>query len=577
MGAEEHYEILILQRSGWILDSIVFDRKAALSYAAGLSEIEGFAAVKVVYSVFSPGSGLFREGDVQLLDNPGGQIPDRRGAHRPLSVRVPPGEAGRVCAMPDDLHTAEARRIIAAVLGSHLNGWMITPLELLHLPQHALRLHEAGTVMQGAVQRAAVMLSHQGAGPAAGVVKKLYDVIGAATRRLQEESVVGTPDPERLRYRRLAERLVGAGSWAEKIDRLFTSLPALSTEEDLRPVDRLAAEMLSLGGGLSALLRVHAGLPPEPPAQPGAGAAEPPPRPLVAIVSDLLDLLDLKGTAAGADIAGAGIRRLLALLRLGQLPDCFDTLLGRVARELEGPRFLVGSIDTTALDLEREARAIGDVASRVGLLAGRSGGGAEAAVIIALENRSEALLRPEVLGTHLGRDPAANVALLLTISRHLVGDLNQSRIAKHLLATIASADAIAHFAKPGGSGVLGRLRRLAAWQEEVDVSAFPAELRQRLIDALDSVSQAIITKSGLYALLARSKPNPMDQALAIADLVRTHALTRGGVLEGARARALACIDSAGGFEAFATELFERSVSFERITTISRFLGTGSQP
>ncbi|MEI7611003.1 MAG: hypothetical protein WCJ64_26760 [Rhodospirillaceae bacterium] len=50
------------------------------------------------------------------------------------------------------------------------------------------------------------------------------------------------------------------------------------------------------------------------------------------------------------------------------------------------------------------------------------------------------------------------------------------------------------------------------------------------------------------------------------------ALTTGDALNEARRRALACIESAGGMQQFASELFERSLSFDRMANISRFLG-----
>ena len=566
MGAEQHYEILVLKRSGWALDTISGDRKAALEYAATLSGIEGFATVKVVQSVFDPGSGRFRESELRRFDNPAAGNPGRRF---PLSGGDAAAGAAAVCVWPDDLHRPEARRTIAAVLGPTLDAWKLTPLELLHLPLHARRLHDSGTVLQGAVQKAAMALSRQGAGPAAGLVKKLYTVIAAATRRLQDESAGGALPPERRRFRALAERLAGTPSWAAKIERLFAELPPSPAEDELRAVDAVAAELLALPGGLGTLLRANAGAAPAavPAAETGGSA---PLRPLIAIVSDLLDLLDLQGTAPSVDIVAPGVRRFLALLRQGRLPEGCEAVLERVARELEGPRLLTGTADT--LELEREARAIGDVASRVALLG--VNGPAEAAIAVALENRSEALLRPESLEAHLGGEPATLVPRLLTLSLHLVGELNQSRIAKHLLAALASPAAVAGLAGAGGSGVLGQLRRLAAWQEEVCLAAFPADLRERLVAAIDETCQAIIAKAGLYSLLARRKPDPLDQALAIADLARTRALTRGAALEGARNRALACIDSAGGFRVFADQLFERSLSYERIATISRFLGAG---
>ena len=110
------------------------------------------------------------------------------------------------------------------------------------------------------------------------------------------------------------------------------------------------------------------------------------------------------------------------------------------------------------------------------------------------------------------------------------------------------------------------------WQEEVSSSAFPADLRQRLMTAIDMVCQTLIAKTGLYRELVRKTPQPFDQVLAIVDLAEMRAFTTGDALNEARRRALACVESAGGMRQFASELFDRSLSFDRMTNISRFLG-----
>ena len=581
MRVDEHYEVLILRQTGWTLDCILFDRREAEAFASGLSRIEGFAAVKVVYSIFDPESGLFRESDLQRLENPRGKVPgrfwpqqfddssvSREPDARP--AREPP--TPKVCSSPDDLYHPDARQTIITVLGSSLDTWAVTPTELLHLPAHALRLNETGTLMQGAVQKVAIGMSRQGGGAATALIKRLYAVITAAICRLKEENADHTPDPIRKRFRGLAERLYPAKSWGEKIDLLFCTLPPTPSEDDLHLVDAVTAEILSLNGGMTTVIRANAGLPPLIPGKSKDGPSEQEVgRPLIATISELLDILDPHGTSPRVEIKSPGMRHLLGFLRQHRLPDSFKAVLARIARELQGPRFLTGSVDV--LDVVGESRAIGDVASRISLLVRANGNETtDATTAIALENRSEALLRPEVLGMLLGKDAHTNFAVMLAISQQLVGELNQRRIAKHLLACICGNDAISQQIQADSSDIIGPLRRLAMWQEEVSSSAFPADLRQRLMTAIDMVCQTLIAKTGLYRELVRKTPQPFDQVLAIVDLAEMRAFTTGDALNEARRRALACVESAGGMRQFASELFDRSLSFDRMTNISRFLG-----
>ncbi|MBI1209539.1 MAG: hypothetical protein GC191_19930 [Azospirillum sp.] len=607
MKSDRHYEVLVRKRSGWTLDSVVTEKKEALDHAADLGKSEGFASVKVVYSVFDPETGLYEETDVQIVGKTVARAPteDRSGAGA-ASKAASPGEGttapqSQACRNANDLYTADARRTIAATLGKQLENWVITPTELLHGWEHVRRLQEAGTTMQGAVQKVAIGLSRQGAGGASGLVKQIYDVIAAAERRLNQERtalpapttldlralIAGTgqtPAAQRTLYSIVTEYLSTAKTWLEKIDALVALLPSDPRPEELVVVDGIGAEILATNAGLSGLLRASRGGG----AQPEAASAEDSARrPPIATIGDVLDLIESGKPMPSGGIDAPGARRLLYLLENGRLPECGETLLLRIAQELDSPRLLTGSLET--LDVVQEARAIGDIHGRVssfverrpaaaegagGGQTARSRGGAVTRIAIALENRSEALLRPERLGASLGNSQsiAANVAILLELGHHLVGDLNRRRVGRHLLMQVGSKSAVARLCEVGVPQAIAQLRLVAGWQDEVSGSDLPPDLRDRLAKAMDQVCVDIIEKIHLFKMLARQKPHPIDQALAIADLVGARSFTRGDALNGARRRAIACVTAAGGPDAFATGLAKRAVATERLTALQRFLG-----
>ena len=119
--------------------------------------------------------------------------------------------------------------------------------------------------------------------------------------------------------------------------------------------------------------------------------------------------------------------------------------------------------------------------------------GPAARILLDLESRSEALLRPERLGAHLGAvpDAVASITLLLEISRHLVGDLNRRRVGKYLLARICSAATLARLVDTSGSQTVPLLRQITAWQTDTLSGRFPPDLGDRLSAGFDRLCRAV--------------------------------------------------------------------------------------
>jgi len=584
-GETAHYEILVRQPSGWMLEGVATDRASATARAEALARSDGTEAVKVIFSRFDPGSGLFAETEVHTLwsapaqgDQPAAGSPEprqpgrtgvvrrrRRGAAAGTEAGGEPEPRLVLCQSPDDLCQPAGRALIARLLGPTLEAWQVTPSELLYRSELAQRLQAEGTVLQGAIQRAAILLAHQGAGSATVLVKHLFQLESDARRRL-----AALPERALPPVARLCRALAGLTTWADKIEHLGTALAAGGDTDapvaaPPAAVDQLWAEILGTNGGLGTVLRCLR------PQEATTGGQRHPP---VVVVADLLHLLDgssdpvLAAPPATGQENPPGLGDLLARLRQGQLPCSRAALEARIAHALASPRLFTGPAESA--DLGREAAALRAIAERTGALAPEPA--TAPAILRALERRSEALLRPERLGQLLDAASAPALELmhqLFALSRSVVGEFNLRLVGKNLLAQCRRVEQ-----QPAPSGdLLAQLQQLGAWRGElVNQGRFPPELRERLTAALDRVSLALAERGQLFVALARRHPEPVPQALALAELVASGGLHAAATQQQAHQRLLRCLEHAGGREAFARQLAGQPATVGQLEVLHRFLG-----
>jgi len=633
MFTDRHFEILGCKRGSWTVHAVETSRKAAIEQAHGLLEDRVYAELKVVDSHFDEASGMFRETVITHLkvdgarsgtsSSTGGQ---RRGVvgGKPIGAGATAGQGTndrvileptgdtRLCSEPDDLCTPEARRLIAQVLASRLESWVITPLELLHSMSHYKRLENAGTVMQQAVQQGAIAAAKNKAITAPALVKRLHKTVDLARDRLEADlqsdpvrtlgfeqilnhTDLDPADRTRYAYIRLCDHLREAKDWSQKLVAMIDAMGERPSPAALTLADGLVAEILTQPQGLTTVLSVfQRGLQAAArmeaarvgqasttePGTTGRGKLKP-------LFCDCFDLLD------GAFLPDTGIitpeefRTLFAWIGAGGLPLTASALLRRMRQEIESSRALInGKSD----DLIGEARAISEINRRLRTFEERyarfggvyedEGSSAETPIgeqcrllRAALETRSEVLLRPERLGTWLAEGGSLweTMPNLLGIAHNLVGAVNQRRIGKYIIGRINQDMAEARLAEIPPKQLFSYLKKIATWLDDLENLALPRDIQTPLTSLLDRVAVEMMNRGQVLKSVARQNPDPVDAALALFNLVHSNIIPRGTPWADTRQHLAQYIQRAGGAEAFVRSLATRDVPPEKLMTIQKFM------
>ncbi len=615
MPDHRHYEILVLTRGTWKLHQATSDRNAAIDDARRLSEVGDYAAVRVIECRLDDRTGRFEETPVRRFERR--TTADRRSAGPGGLSQSGGGGVGAkasviVCGEPDDFYGPVATGLIGDALRGYFDSRVLTAIELLHCQSHVDALFEAGTVLQAAVQHAA--MAHPGARlvGAPALVKQIFAVMDAARERLSADTarlpqveggfadLRAAVDRDLRRMRMLvAERLYHAGTWAEKIEAVMALMaPRSPSAEDVAELDVWFAEACRCRGMLVTLLearhqpaaafadRLAVGGGPPGEAEDPAGSGR---RPQVALVAALFDLLGVGRGAASRDDGDLApeLERSLRLLASGCLPRAATVILERIAREVASRRPFA---EVEGTEPQREAKAIAEVATLLdeaaALPAAAEPGHAAAAagqppplvaaidqIRLALDERSERLLRPEMLGRRLAEltDPVEAIDYLVELVRDLSGEMNRRRIGMHLVARLGAEFEQRRLIEVDGNQARVHVKLIARWQAEIEGIAFPADIAGRLCDTLDHLCTGLIERARLFEAVARQRPDPIDQVIALFDLVHSRVITRGAASQRARRRALDCVRAAGGVQTFVTALGQRGLSKRRLRALRRFL------
>lgn len=527
------------------------------------------------------------------------------------AVVLEPATDTRLCSEPDDLYAPEARRLIAQVLASRLEGWVITPLELLHSMHHVKRLENAGTGMQQAVQQGAIAAAKNRAIGAPALVKRLHKTVDLARERLeadlQAEAVRGLDvaqilaltdlelnDRTRYAYICLTERLRDAKDWPQKLAGVVEALGDRPSLDGLGLADGLIAEVLTLPAGLTAVLAslqrarqasarmaaAKTGSPPPAEKKPPVGRLKP-------LFVDCFDLLNGSTGLHPGTLTPGEFHTLFVWLGSGFLPLSAATLLRRMRQEIESSRALInGKPD----DLVGEAKAIAELNRRLGSLQQHLTGAADAGededldgpgalgeqcrgLRTALEDRSEVLLRPERLGTWLaaGGSLWETMPTLLGIAHNLVGTVNQRRIGKYIIGRINQDMAEARLAEIPPKQLFSYLKKLSGWVDELETLALPRDIHLPLSSLLDRIGVDLMNRGQVLKSVARQNPDPVDSALALFNLVHSNIIPRGTPWADTRQQLIQHIQRAGGAEAFVMGLASREVPPEKLMAIQKFM------
>ncbi|MEM7570833.1 MAG: hypothetical protein AAF337_13660, partial [Pseudomonadota bacterium] len=167
-----HFEVHAHDGKAWTIIAALEDVDAAKNNARSLFAAGKHRAVKVTKERYNDDKGTYAS--LTIVSH--GNVPTSKR----IAERHDPSKRINVCRKPTDLYTYEGRRSIRLQIGNTLDHWAITPTELLHDPDYYLKLDNAGTLLQNAIQRTAVQQIQGTDVPVQERMRELYDVLGQA-------------------------------------------------------------------------------------------------------------------------------------------------------------------------------------------------------------------------------------------------------------------------------------------------------------------------------------------------------------------------------------------------------------
>jgi hypothetical protein len=400
----------------------------------------------------------------------------------PATPLLFPGvEADGPCRTPADLRGDRQREVVAVNLQRFLDESRLTPLELLHSETHALRLNDAGTVLQGALQRTAIAQVHNTDIPVQRRFKELLALTDATLGELRNDAQrhpvpsltpggygalcaeIDRRFPAKAAgyhlFRALAAWLAGfkAKSWLAKLRMLDALIEEGLAPRHIMPLDALAAEILSAGPALAELA--------------GSDADR---------LTQVQALVDFYGGRYRAPEGSAvdspeGFERLIAA---GACPRIQAALQRRLMREIMNPAPLQAN-----WALWNQAQALHRV---LALLKDTPPLGNDAEMLNALEQRAMRGINPENIRESLGtcRLASERVLALVRIADLMPHSISKTKMAEFVRAAWSLEDLIRE-----GSGGKGdrspAVPLLARIYKEIGPADIDVETRDKLLADLD--------------------------------------------------------------------------------------------
>ncbi len=507
-----HFEVHGLRGSSWTVLEIFDDQGQATRAADKLFRSTTYQAVRVLKERYDPKTGQFHS--FEILYKGRKVKPSKFDAKRPVAF----------CWKVEDLYSHEGRRAIAAHLRTTLDQWEMTALEILYNLDNYLKLDQAGTAIQAAVQHAAIAQVKETGESVGERMKKLYQLIDTAVADLKRFQEKGFPTIDEERFSELLERL------SDKEGRRFILCGAIA--EDLRRCDGARAKLRRL---VSLMRENH-------------------PRWVARILDNFIsetlmnrklveeilgehDMVD-RMVAAGRLTRGQlperphdseEIRRLNRYLGLKLLPATRDALLDWLGQELMGNRRLSGG------DLLAECRAIARLMDVVREEFDFDIDGTSLSEV--LEERCARQLNAASIGAYLEefRTPADKLTALLHLEPFVIGPANKRTLANYMLPLIASSQNEAFWCM-GDESPTRRAQRLVRMQQRVLASSLQELHREKLATRLDELCLRVYEAADLFRRLRQQKKSAFVRAEQLLRLMADGYFTEG------RARELAAAE-----------------------------------
>lgn len=522
-----HFEVQADHGRGWSVQAVLDDLNAAKERAEDIKTATKAIAVKVLRVGYDERKSEFVEVQVHYV---GEKRPDVVGKGDLL-------DAGPNCEKGKDLHALASRRVIKRVLKTWLEGVKVQPIELLHHAELIAKLDGAGTVLQGAVQRAAIAQAQQSGQSAQQRQRELYDVVDQAAAMIRpiwrdenrpkltnddiDALAASLPDDEDLTiFVALTERLQSCKSISEKLDTLMRMMMAVQSDRAVAVLDNFLTDFVEDGVFMRAVVGEQAQL----------GDA----------------LLRAIALLAGDDPSAIGapehFQAFIARLQAEQLPRCRKALVRRIVTTLASQQSLTndGPLGEVAFNKK--------LASLLQQEKGGFLGGEE--MHEAFLSRSERYVSANAIGKiteDLAR-PDERILAILNLVDGIFGERNVRRLGEYIVAIVEQPNNRRELAEDD-QPPLTRMRCVASLQEKTLASRLPAFQIDKVSEILDEICAEIMDREKVLKRVVARASTPASGAVALLQLLGSGALTKGIASEQAQALAQKALRTPGLIEA----------------------------
>jgi hypothetical protein len=452
-------------------------------------------------------------------------------------VTASPIEQAPVCKTLGDYYRGSSRSVINRVLSKYIDKVILTPSEIMHSYSALKKVQEVDTLFPGAVDRVA-SIQAKALGEDVKIRRdELYRVVAQlsdkARRAAQNKdlpvlkgddldgliaqvSQAVPADEAEFNIRvALCKQLAQTRSWLGKLERLAALAKPSKRAEALRVIDELVADLIGVPAALQDILGQH--------------------RNLAKALCAMIDLYEGAGTVEKSD-AAEQMAVLAPLMAEGKLEEARTSLMERVQRQLAGGQPLSRNEPT------QEAEAFREVATRLYRNPKQVlGGPATAAALVQRyvfmgEAGGKAGLRMGVGGvaSALG-DPLLSTIFLTDLAASELGEDLKDTIAEVLRNLLLEED-IKSLAPNATNApdILRAVKRI--FDALAGDNALPSEMRQDLLDGLDTLLANYIRREGIIEKLDDPSAKLRDRAIRLIDFCSAGLLPDGKALRTARDR-----------------------------------------
>lgn len=519
-GKSVHFEVFTRRsaKGAWSLVDAIDDRAKAIKRADEAVASGAATGAKVVKETLNHDTGQY----LTLKIHEAGDALDTGKVTQKKEAEIP-------CFKPQDLYGHHPRSVITRLLADQLAQWRVTALEVMHRADMLEQLEASGTIVQHAIQKAAIAHAQSADEDVQSAVKKLNELVGKAIERVYKDDrakrfnavkgdrldklaakVASKSDAEYLLCAGIAASLTNCAGWRDRLSRVLSymnHLPEKGPERELclTVIDMYVAEMVDGNAALSDLLGDQDDL----------GSS-------LTVLADVF----LGKVAPDSDVSD-GVKELAGQFKQGNLPSSRTAIAHRIIRELKSVRRLIPS------SLEDEIKLVKTLATKMVMGQGKLLTIEE--ITDAFTQRSKRLVANDVIDDYLAGVSQIDDKMekLIQFEENIVGAENKRKLATAIKPILTSHKAEGFFLsreKP----VMWRLRRLGELQRRVEKSGLQDLQKREISEAFGALAAMVEEREQLISQLNAKQPNPAQRVFTLLKFATSDDMPKGPMMERVR-------------------------------------------